>query len=70
MTSTEASVVEPPFRTADVLRITGVHRQTLRNWIRKGLFPAPKKIGRTRYWDRRVVEDAVKTHQAGDLTNG
>ena len=41
----------------------GVHRNTIRNWVKRGLFPAPRKIGqRTCLWSC----EAVRQWRAGN----
>ena len=41
----------------EVAALLRVHRGTIWRWCKLGLFPAPMKIGRTRMWDEREIED-------------
>ena len=54
---------EPPFATTDELvEITHVERQTLRQWVRRGLLPKPKIVsdgnGVKSRWPRSALERA------------
>lgn len=40
-----------------VLEMLGVSRVTLWKYIRDGKFPAPIKIGATRFWDEAEVDE-------------
>lgn len=38
-------------------KAVGINRSTLYEWIKKGLFPAPVKIGRRSYYPKELVEN-------------
>lgn len=35
--------------------LLGVHRRTIGRWIKKGKFPCPFKIDKTKYWSRKQL---------------
>lgn len=43
-------------RTEDICRITGVSRQTIWRWYRKGKLPRPITIGSLNFWDVNTIE--------------
>ena len=45
---------------ADVVAMTGVSGQTIRNWMAGGLMPQPIKQGKFLYWSRVEVEQGMK----------
>jgi hypothetical protein len=46
----------PPFQDLQTLSVhICVGESTIENWIRMGIFPAPKKIGGKRLWEWKVV---------------
>ena len=44
-------------RSSKVLEMLGVGQVTLWKYVRDGKFPAPIKIGATRYWDESEVNE-------------
>jgi hypothetical protein len=53
----------PPFQDLATLSLhVCAGESTIENWVRLGLFPAPKKIGGKRIWCWKVVE----RHLAGE----
>ena len=44
-------------RSAKVLEMLGVGQVTRWKYVRDGKFPAPIKIGATRYWDESEVNE-------------
>lgn len=44
-------------RSAKVLEMLSVSQVTLWKYVRDGKFPAPIKIGATRYWDESEVNE-------------
>jgi predicted DNA-binding transcriptional regulator AlpA len=46
----------PPFQDLETLaEHICVGQSTIENWVRTGLFPAPKKIGGKRLWEWKAV---------------
>lgn len=43
-----------------ILEMLGVSRVTLWKYVRDGKFPAPVKIGATRFWDESEVDEWFK----------
>lgn len=44
-------------RPDQILEMLGVSRVTLWKYIKEGKFPAPIKIGATRFWDETEVDE-------------
>jgi predicted DNA-binding transcriptional regulator AlpA len=44
----------------EVADLARVHKATIRDWVRRGLFPPPGRLGGKRLvWPRSVVEAAI-----------
>jgi predicted site-specific integrase-resolvase len=70
----------PPYQDLATLAVhLCVGESTIENWVRQGLFPAPRKVGGKRLWQWKEVErhlapdnDGVAAspdQQAKDITN-
>jgi predicted DNA-binding transcriptional regulator AlpA len=53
--------IDRVIRAKEVAKKIGVTPQTIENWVRAGIFPAPKRIGRTKYWRESVVDEWVNS---------
>jgi len=52
-------------RIRQVLEVVPVSRSTIWEWVKKGHFPKPMRIGaRTTVWDEEEVNDFIKRHKA------
>lgn len=61
---------EPPFATTEeIVAITHVERQTLRQWVRRGLLPPAKIVsdgnGVKSRWPRVALEQAASSRRCG-----
>lgn len=56
-----AMVIRPEtFAMPEVARYMGLHPQTAREWVRKGILPPPIiKVGRTVRWSRAQLEKVL-----------
>jgi excisionase family DNA binding protein len=57
---------EPPVTVEELAQRLGVATQTVRNWARRGVLPAPWKLsGRILRWDREVIERWLSRREGG-----
>lgn len=61
-----APIKEPPefsiqlIKLTQVQKILPVSKTTLWRYVKDGKFPAPKKLGRSAFWVKEEVENAVR----------
>lgn len=57
--------IEQLLSQAEVCRVVGVAKCTIYNWIRRGCFPSPIRIGPRRVaWTRSAIETWLAERQA------
>jgi predicted DNA-binding transcriptional regulator AlpA len=60
MTSTPSSTALPQFLTPkEMAAMLHVCRQTVDEFVRRGILPPPSILGRRKLWDRVAVERAI-----------
>ncbi len=56
-----APAIEPRLMADDIAALLRVTTRTVHNWVARGQFPPPTKIGRRSTWDRAIVETYLRT---------
>jgi prophage regulatory protein len=49
----------------EITKKLGISRKTLDNWVKKGLFPSPIKIGRRIFWKESEIEAYLESTRRG-----
>jgi excisionase family DNA binding protein len=59
-------MVEEFYTTGEAAEAIGVSRQTLQAWIADGKVDPPRKVGNTRVWSRKQVDELQRLRAKGD----
>jgi excisionase family DNA binding protein len=53
--------MEKHLSAEEIIEKLGISRKTLDNWIEKGQFPKPFKIGRRIFWKESEIEEYLES---------